>query len=72
MIGAIVLTLRDRTRSRHQNIARQIARTPADTLELLDVPSRAGVATLGIYRPRPDAPEPVPAEETLGNGGGHH
>ena len=34
---------------------------PGDTLELLDVPSRAGIATLGILRPRP--PEPKPAKE---------
>jgi len=67
MIGAIVLTLRDRTRSRHQNIARQVARTPADTLELMDVPSRTGVGALGILRPKPAAPEP--AEEA--HGGGH-
>jgi NADH-quinone oxidoreductase subunit J len=70
MIGAIVLTLRDRNRSRRQVIARQIARTPADTLELLDIPPRAGVAELGILRPKPAEPEPAaPAE---GHGGGHH
>ncbi len=72
MIGAIVLTLRDRTRSQHQNIARQIARTPDDTLELLDVPSRAGIATLGIFRPKPDLPAAEPEEETHVHGGGHH
>jgi len=70
MIGAIVLTLRDRNRSRHQNVARQIARTPGDTLELMDVPSRTGVAVIGILRPKPEAPEPV--EEVHGGGGGHH
>lgn len=42
MIGAIVLTLRDRGgvgthASRRQNIATQIARNPADTLVMLDV-----------------------------------
>ncbi len=67
MIGAIVLTLRDRTRSRHQNVARQVARTPADTLELMDVPNRTGVGALGILRPKPAAPEP--AGEA--HGGGH-
>ena len=35
MIGAIVLTLRDRKSSRHQNIARQTARTVRETLEMM-------------------------------------
>jgi len=34
MVGAIVLTLQHRARVRRQNIARQVARTPAQTLEL--------------------------------------
>ena len=67
MIGAIVLTLRDRTRSRHQNVARQVARTAADTLELMDVPRRAGTGAIGILRPKPSAT--APAEEA--HGGGH-
>ena len=67
MIGAIVLTLRDRTRSRHQNVARQVARTAADTLELMDVPRRAGIGAIGILRPKPSAT--APAEEA--HGGGH-
>jgi NADH-quinone oxidoreductase subunit J len=67
MIGAIVLTLRDRPAggvrlSRRQDIARQIARTPADTLVMMDVAIGAGVAELGILRPLPDAPA-VPAIE---------
>ena len=61
MIGAIVLTLRERTHSRYQDIASQVARRPADTLELMDVPSRAGVARIGILRPKP-APQPEPAD----------
>lgn len=71
MIGAIVLTLRDRTQSRHQNIAHQIARTPADTLELVDVPSRAGVASIGIFRPKP-APQPAAAQASPGHAKDHH
>ncbi|MBN9510382.1 MAG: NADH-quinone oxidoreductase subunit J [Alphaproteobacteria bacterium] len=59
MIGAIVLTLRDRKTSRHQVIAVQTARTAQATLELVDVPLGAGIATLGIRRP---LPEPVAAE----------
>lgn len=51
MIGAIVLTLRPHDRVRRQNIAEQIARDPVEALALMDVPSRAGVAALGIRRP---------------------
>ena len=71
MIGAIVLTLRDRNLSRHQNIAHQVGRRAADTLELLDVPSRAGVATIGIRRPKVTNPEPEPEPAGDGHGGGH-
>jgi NADH-quinone oxidoreductase subunit J len=72
MIGAIVLTLRDRASSRHQVIARQLARTAADTLELLDVRPGAGIGELGILRPKPE-PEPEPAGEAAPghHGGGH-
>jgi NADH-quinone oxidoreductase subunit J len=69
MIGAIVLTLRERTGSRRQTIARQVGRSPGDTLELMDIPSRTGVAALGILRPKPAAPQP--AAETPAHGGGH-
>jgi len=51
MIGAIVLTLRDRRRSRHQSIARQTARTTADTLAMVRVGLGAGVAASDIRRP---------------------
>ncbi len=49
MIGAIVLTLRDRTQdsptnSRRQSIARQVARTPASTLVMVRQPSGAAAA----------------------------
>ena len=70
MIGAIVLTLRDRSQSHHQVIAHQVARTPDDTLVLVDVPSRAGVASIGILRPKP-APKPMPADAAGGHGGEH-
>ena len=67
MIGAIVLTLRDRRGSRRQSIAAQNARMPADTLELIDVPLGAGMASVGIRRPPvaeaalPALPEPAHA-----------
>jgi NADH-quinone oxidoreductase subunit J len=54
MIGAIVLTLRDRQATRRQSIAVQIARTPQETLELVDAPLGAGVAVLGVRRPLPE------------------
>jgi NADH-quinone oxidoreductase subunit J len=66
MIGAIVLTLRDRT-SRRQVIATQLARRPADTLDVVRVPLRAGVKELGIRRRlKPSAPA------APGHGAGGH
>ena len=67
MIGAIVLTHRDRRRSRYQNIAQQIARKPSETLAMMDLPAHAGVRQLGILRPQPQvgalpAPEALPPE----------
>ena len=59
MIGAIVLTHRDRRRSKSQNIAQQIARTPASTLAMIDVPIGVGVRAIDIRRP--DAPRSDPA-----------
>ena len=43
MIGAIVLTLRDRPGVKRQNIALQNARTQGDAVETRKVPSRQGV-----------------------------
>jgi NADH-quinone oxidoreductase subunit J len=74
MIGAIVLTLRDRTSSRHQVIAQQLARNVDDTLEMMDVRRGAGVGELGILRPKPAAsPEPEHADhgDHGHHGGGH-
>ncbi|HVC58771.1 MAG TPA: NADH-quinone oxidoreductase subunit J [Acetobacteraceae bacterium] len=68
MIGAIVLTLRDRKSSRHQSIRVQTGRTVHETLELVHVAIGAGMRETGIYRPKvtqQEAPEDVPA-------GGHH
>jgi NADH-quinone oxidoreductase subunit J len=69
MIGAIVLTHRDRRLSKRQDIARQIARHPADTLTMIDVPIGAGVRAIDIRRPDPALPPPgeavtLPEEET--------
>ncbi len=70
MIGAIVLTLRDRRTSRHQNVATQIARTPADTLVLVDVVRCAGVPADHYLRPK--VAEAKPAAPAHDGHGGHH
>jgi len=70
MIGAIVLTLRDRRTSRHQNVATQIARTPADTLVLVDVVRGAGVPADHYLRPK--VAEAKPAAPAHDGHGGHH
>ena len=53
MIGAIVLTHRDRGTTRRQSIAKQNARAVADTLEIVKVASGAGVTS--FLRPKPEA-----------------
>lgn len=69
MIGAIVLTLRDRKSSRHQVIRDQNARRVEDTLVMVDAGLGAGVGTLGIYRPKIVEPKPV---EEHAEHGAHH
>jgi NADH-quinone oxidoreductase subunit J len=61
MIGAIVLTLRDRRTSRRQDITRQQARAVADTLEVLQIGVGVGVKEIGILRPK--EPEPARVED---------
>ncbi|GBQ81551.1 NADH-quinone oxidoreductase chain J [Gluconacetobacter johannae DSM 13595] len=53
MIGAIVLTLRERPMGRRQNIDRQHERTAAESVEMMALPLGRGVAELGGFR-RPD------------------
>ena len=73
MIGAIVLTLRDRKRSRHQNIDRQTARTVAETLEMMSVPLGAGTtAAGGNLRPKETAAEPAKEPAEAGDHGHGH
>jgi NADH-quinone oxidoreductase subunit J len=43
MIGAIVLTLRHKEGVKRQDIAQQVARTPATSIEIKKVPSRSGI-----------------------------
>ena len=53
MIGAIVLTLRERPSARRQDVALQHARTPADTIQLMTLGLGASVDELGGFiRPR--------------------
>ena len=57
MIGAIVLTLRDKGDSRRQVIALQIARDPAHTMVMMNVASRAGMKGVTYLRPTESQPE---------------
>ena len=50
MIGAIVLTHRDRHTAKRQDITRQQERQVADTLEIVSVRSNAGIKELGVYQ----------------------
>jgi NADH-quinone oxidoreductase subunit J len=59
MIGAIVLTLRDRKTSRHQSIRAQTERTVAETLELVTMSVGVGVKDIGIFTPKVTEPETV-------------
>ena len=53
MIGAIVLTLRERPSARRQDVSLQHARTPADTIQLMTLGLGASVDELGGFvRPR--------------------
>jgi NADH-quinone oxidoreductase subunit J len=69
MIGAIVLTLRERPGTRRQDVATQIAR--AGSVNLRSVPTGAGLRETGVERP--PLPEPPPQKpERVGHDGGHH
>ncbi|MFC0388691.1 NADH-quinone oxidoreductase subunit J [Muricoccus vinaceus] len=71
MIGAIVLTHRDRVRSRHQNIEAQVTRRTQ--LDMARVPVGASIGELGILRPPvPEEKRKVIAHDDHGHGGGHH
>ena len=68
MIGAIVLTLRDRKTSRHQNIRQQTERKVADTLEMVTMSLGTGTGT-EFYRPK--VAEAVEAHVHQEHGHGH-
>ncbi len=68
MIGAIVLTLRDRPGTRRQDVAAQVAR--AGSVSVRSVPKGAGLKEIGILRPpSPEEEKPKPVEH---HHGGHH
>ena len=69
MIGAIVLTLRDRPGTRRQNIGEQIARS--GSVALRSVPQGVGLKVIGIERP-PSPEEAKPKEVEHHGHGGHH
>ena len=71
MIGAIVLTLRDRKTSRHQDIQKQTGRTVSETLEVMSLKLGAGTTASGGYL-RPKVAEAEPVEEHADAGGHGH
>jgi len=75
MIGAIVLTHRDRRTARHQVIAIQTERTTAETLELVEIGLGVGTKAMGFFRPKPETLEPASAHndpDEMAHGGGDH
>jgi NADH-quinone oxidoreductase subunit J len=68
MIGAIVLTLRDRPGTRRQDIAAQVARS--GSVSVRQVPLGAGLKEIGIERP--PAPEDAKPKQVEHHHGGHH
>jgi NADH-quinone oxidoreductase subunit J len=70
MIGAIVLTHRQTTNVRRQNITRQQTRRVEDTLQVLQLRTGAGVKELGIYRPKV-APALLPDTHIAGHADEH-
>jgi NADH-quinone oxidoreductase subunit J len=71
MIGAIVLTLRDRKTSRHQDITRQTARTVSETLEMMTLSLGASTTESGGFL-RPKVTEPAEVLEPADDGGHGH
>ncbi len=72
MIGAIVLTLRERKTSRHQSVPVQVGREVRATLEMVTVPFGVGISE--FYRPKVQEPPALQSDEPVIEhlGGGHH
>jgi len=71
MIGAIVLTLRDRKTSRHQDIDLQQSRSVSETLEMVTVSLGGNTTQSGGFL-RPKIPEPAELVEHADAGGHGH
>ena len=69
MIGAIVLTLRDRPGTKRQDIGAQVARS--GSVSVRQVPVGAGLKEIGIARP-PSPEEEAPKQVEHHGHGGHH
>ena len=70
MIGAIVLTHRERVGTRRQNVSDQVNRSGSVVLQ--QVATGAGISPGSILRPPPkNAPKPVEHHDTHGHGGHH-
>jgi NADH-quinone oxidoreductase subunit J len=75
MMGAIVLTLRDKTDARRQVISLQVGRRPAQALTMMNVRRGAGIAELGILRPlvvEPEETGDLPSEDHHERGHAEH
>jgi NADH-quinone oxidoreductase subunit J len=77
MIGAIVLTHRERKTSRHQSIQMQTSRRVDQTLQMVRVPLGDGTRETGIYRPKAEEPAELQPEgmavgHTAHHGSAHH
>jgi NADH-quinone oxidoreductase subunit J len=71
MIGAIVLTHRERPGTRRQNVGVQVSRSGSISME--KVPTGAGIKALGIRRPpEPEAEAPKVTHDSGHGHGGHH
>jgi NADH-quinone oxidoreductase subunit J len=72
MIGAIVLTLREKPTSKRQNVAMQIARSPE--LVMAQPAVGQGIRREEILRPLPPPVKAAPVEHHGhdSHGGGHH
>jgi NADH-quinone oxidoreductase subunit J len=69
MIGAIVLTLRDRGQTRRQNIDRQLQRKASETMVMVDAVIDAGVPSGDYLHPRPEPEVAAPDSAPAGHGG---
>jgi NADH-quinone oxidoreductase subunit J len=67
MIGAIVLTLRDRGPSRRQHIDRQVARHSAQTLAMVDAVIGAGALPEDYFKPLAEPVAPAHEEHAEGS-----